>query len=144
MAKSPKVVAPKPAAAPLKESAPPTAHTVFEYQAKVVRVVDGDTVEVDIHKDVGFGLHLDIRKTVRLLGINAPESVGPTAKDGIASKALLSAILTPGTEVLMRTEKPDPKDKYGRFLAVIWHDGLNLNEHMVVAGAAVSYDGGKR
>ena len=142
MAKAPKV--PKSAPIVVVDLATPTAHTVFEYQAKVVRVLDGDTVEVDIHKDVGFGLHLDIRKTVRLLGINAPESVGPTAKDGIASKALLSAILAPGTEILMRTEKPDPKDKYGRFLAVIWLDGLNMNEHMLVTGAAVAYDGGKR
>lgn len=123
---------------------PPVTHTVFEYKAKVVRVVDGDSVEVDVLKDVGFGIRLSIRKSVRLLGINAPESVGPTAKDGLASKALLAALLIPGTEILMRTEKPDPKDKYGRFLAVIWLDGLNLNEHMVVAGAAVAYDGGKR
>lgn len=140
MAKSPSVPAPSTPTSP----PPPANHTVFEYRAKVIRVVDGDTVEVDILKDVGFGLVLTIRKIVRLLGINAPESVGPTAKDGIASKALLSAILAPGTEVLMRTEKPDPKDKYGRFLAVIWLDGLNMNEHMLVTGAAVAYDGGKR
>ena len=123
---------------------PPLSHTVFEYRARVVRVVDGDTVEVDILKDVGFGVYLHIRKTVRLLGINAPESVGPTSKDGIASKVLLATLLPLGIEILMRTSKPDPKDKYGRFLAVLWLDGLNLNEHMIVAGAAVSYDGGKR
>lgn len=130
--------------APAPGSVPPSVLPVFEYQAKVVRVVDGDTVEVDLHKDVGFGLRLDIRKTVRLLGINAPESEGATAKEGLASKALLATLLSPGTEVIMRTEKPDPKDKFGRFLAVIWLDGLNMNEHMIVAGAAVAYDGGKR
>lgn len=136
--------APALAAAPAPTSSPPTGHTLFEYVAKVVRVLDGDTVEVDIQKDVGFGIHMEIRKQVRMLGINAPESSGATAKEGLASKALLSTLLVPGTAILMKTAKPDPKDKYGRFLATLWLDGLNLNEHMVVAGAAVAYDGGKR
>jgi endonuclease YncB( thermonuclease family) len=122
----------------------PTLTPVYEYNATVVRVIDGDSVVIDIHKDVGFGVVVNLRQTVRMKGIDAPETVGATRKEGLASKALLASILPVGTPVIVRTEKPDPRDKYGRFLATIWKEGLDLSEHMVTVGAAVAYDGGKR
>lgn len=127
-----------------KKPTVPALKPSYEYAASVVRVLDGDTIEVDIEKDVGFDVVVRFRKTVRLIGIDAPEKVGASKAAGLASKTLLSSLLPPGTAVVMKTEKPDPSDKYGRFLASVWLGEQNLSDHMVTAGAAKSYTGGKR
>jgi len=99
---------------------------MFEYNARVVRVIDGDTLEVDI--DMGFSTVLHKEK-VRLLGIDTPEL---RAKDlderkrAQEAKAFVEELLPEGTEVVLRTKK-DKKGKYGRYLADVWLDG---NRHL--------------
>lgn len=130
---------------PVVSPPPPTLKPSYEYRARVVRVLDGDTVEVDIEKDVGFDVVVMFRKTVRMQGINTPEKFGATKEAGLASKKIVEDLLPRGTEILMRTEKPDSTEKFGRFLATIWLGSMNLSEHLISIGAAKPFDGkGKR
>lgn len=113
----------------------------YIYRAKVRRVVDGDTVDVDI--DLGFrtwikGLRL------RLHGLDAPEVRGDERDAGIVSKAFLVDLIG-DREVVVETFK-DRTGKYGRMIAIIHlereHKGLlNVNEHMVAEGYAVASTG---
>jgi len=103
----------------------------YEYNARVVRIVDGDTFDADV--DLGF--HLTSRLRFRLLGIDAPEmreSAGP------AAKAWLTEAIPVDKAVHIRTEKGD---SFGRWLAVVYGDaGLaSVNDQMVAAGHAVPW-----
>jgi endonuclease YncB( thermonuclease family) len=106
---------------------------------RIVRVVDGDSLEVDV--DLGF--RMTCRMPLRLAHVDAPER-GTTA--GKAARAWLSELLDPirfGMPLLVRTYKP--YDKYGRWLAeVILPSGESVAELMVTAGHAVPYEGGPR
>ena len=92
---------------------------MFTYQAKLIEVIDGDTVDLLI--DLGFGVH--VRERCRLYGIDAPEM--PTAQ-GQAAKDYLESLLGAATGDLYvatrkMTRKPKEKtDKYGRYLAVLY------------------------
>jgi len=125
----------------------------FEYLGKVVRVIDGDTLVVNLD----LGLRISTEVVVRLVGINAPELVGPTRAAGEAAKAhaiqWLRATPTREGEVFVRTIK-NPIDKYGRWLAIIVParevEGVlvpvadTLNDAMVKAGHALPHDGGRK
>lgn len=115
----------------------------FEY-CKIVNVYDGDTVDVLV--DQGFDDSTVVR--LRLKGINAPEVKGETREAGEAARDYLKALITKHTngtqELLVRSYKmkrtvKQKKDKYGRYLAVLFSNGVNLNETMVSAGHAVPY-----
>ena len=92
---------------------------MFTYAAKLIEVIDGDTVDLFI--DLGFGLHIEQR--CRLYGIDAPEM--PT-EAGKAAKAYLESLVGAATGELFvatrkMTRKPKEKtDKYGRYLAVLY------------------------
>jgi micrococcal nuclease len=104
---------------------------VYEYAARILGVVDGDT----IHAEVDLGLDVSVRVTLRLAGINAPEIGTP---EGKAAKAWLAGRIAGGRTVVVRTAK-DRKEKFGRYLATVLVDGQNLNEEMIAAGHAVRY-----
>lgn len=87
---------------------------MHEYAANLKRVVDGDTVVLDM--DLGFTVNVEV--TFRLLGINAPELKGATKAAGQASKNELERLLSLGS-LVVRSEKPLSTDKYGRWLAHI-------------------------
>jgi micrococcal nuclease len=109
----------------------------YTYKAKVIRVVDGDTVWLEV--DLGFRM-----KTIndfRLYGVDTPERGQP----GWAEATDFVKKLAPaGTEVLITTYK-DP-DKYGRWLAEIDVQGQyqTLNMQLVTNGLAEAYFGGKK
>lgn len=116
---------------------------LYNYKAHLVRVIDGDTVVLDI--DLGFGVWLR-KQNIRLLGINAyelKEDRGPEAKAFLFTQ--LTHPLAAGIrELLIETHKGDEKDKYGRWLGTIWykdHTGaqVNVNRKMVDAGLAKDY-----
>ena len=118
---------------------------MYTYKAKLDRVVDGDTIDVNI--DLGFDI--SVHKRVRLAGINAPESRTKDLeekKKGLASKARLIELLDKGDLVVESKEL----GKYGRVIGdlTIYPDNLdlpiNINETLVKEGYAVEYDGGKR
>jgi len=99
---------------------------MYEYNAQVLRVVDGDTVDVLI--DCGFSTFR--KERVRLYGINAPESRTrdkEEKKRGLAAKERLDQLIT-NTEgkIVVKTEL-DKKGKYGRILGVIWDGSKKKN-----------------
>lgn len=103
------------------------------YPATVLRVVDGDTLDVDL--DLGFTIRT--RQRLRLNGLNAPEKNAP---EGKAAKAWVAEWLTEhGPELVVETHA---REKYGRWLATVSAaDGACLNTDLIDAGIAAPYDG---
>lgn len=101
---------------------------MYEYRAKVIRVVDADT----FHLDVDLGCEVRILLTVRLADVNAPEA---RTIEGTAATAWVKEILPPGTAITLRTIK-DRKERYGRYLGVILLGDLNLGDELVRLGHA--------
>lgn len=105
--------------------------TLYTYKARVSRIVDGDTIDVDI--DLGFGMTSFQR--LRFARINAPEVRGEEKEAGQVAKGVVDEKIPPGSEIMIHTEKDD---SFGRYIAEIWYgDGVNLNEEMVSLGHAV-------
>lgn len=111
---------------------------MYEYRATILRVVDGDTVEAQV--DLGFNVF--VVQTFRLYGINAPEVNGESRVRGVAATRYLSSLISQETgasfKLTIQTKK-DKQEKYGRYLAVLIANGINLNLAMVNAGHAISY-----
>lgn len=103
----------------------------YQYKATVIKVIDGDTV--DLRVSLGFHAHQDIR--TRLFGLDAPET---STDAGKASRQYLRSLLTFGFPVIVSTYK-DPTDKYGRWLATIFlYSGENVNEALIRQGFATA------
>jgi micrococcal nuclease len=116
---------------------------MYEYRIKkVVKVVDGDTVDLEI--DLGFSLTK--KERCRIAGIDTPECRTRNKEEkqyGQAAKLYMTGMLKNAKELRVRTEKDG---KYGRMLGWIYADDneLSLNEQMVVDGYAWKYDGGTK
>ena len=114
---------------------------MFEYKCKLIKVIDGDTIDVDI--DLGFGVWLR-KQRVRLYGIDTPESrtrdLDEKARGKLASKFLQDSIDN-GKDIVLRSELKDSKGKYGRVLGSIVVDDLDINKAMVANNLAVKYFG---
>jgi micrococcal nuclease len=116
---------------------------VFEYRIKqVIKVVDGDTIDVDI--DLGFSISYSQR--LRLAGIDTPESRTTDKLEktlGLESKEYLKYKFKDAKKIVVKTEKPDSSEKYGRILGWIYLDGndKSINEQMIEDGYAWSYMG---
>lgn len=105
----------------------------FTYDAQVVKVIDGDTV--DLLVDLGFHTSLSIR--TRLLGIDAPEV---STVSGKIAREELRIYLPVGSSVVVRTSK-DPEDKYGRWIAQIEWKGGSISDWMIANHHALPWDG---
>jgi len=121
---------------------------MFEYKAEVVRVIDGDTVVLNI--DLGFNTIIR-DEHVRLYGIDAPESRTRDLAEkekGLAAKDFLKSILSPGDVVTFRSDRYDSTGKYGRSLGTILKtvgdQVIDVNQLMISEGHAVPYFGSKR
>lgn len=116
---------------------------MYTYRVKnVLKVVDGDTIDVEI--DLGFDI--SITKRVRLAGIDTPESRTTDKREkalGLESKKYLEKALKVADVVVIRTEKPDSSEKYGRVLGWLFLDEAetSVNETMIASGYAWSYLG---
>jgi micrococcal nuclease len=112
----------------------------YVYKAKILRWVDGDTVDVDI--DLGFGI-IYSNQRVRLYGIDAPESRTKDLEEktlGKKAKAFAEKYAPEGKIVTLQTQL-DSKGKYGRILGLIIIDEtINLNLLMVSEGIARKYE----
>ncbi len=104
---------------------------MYVYNARITSVYDGDTVTADV--DLGFSVWAHGEK-LRLYGINTPEVRGEEREQGLVSRDWLRDKLV-GKDVLIRTLK-DKKGKYGRYLAEIYLDGVNINDQLVAEGLA--------
>lgn len=116
---------------------------MYEYRVKqVLRVVDGDTIDVDL--DLGFNISFTQR--VRLAGIDTPESRTTDKYEkalGLEVKKKLGELLKSATQIVIRTEKPDSTEKYGRILGWLFLDGSqeSVNTALIAGGYAWDYMG---
>jgi micrococcal nuclease len=118
---------------------------VYEYRAELIKVVDGDTVDVDI--DLGFGVWLK-NERVRIMGIDTPESRTSDKVEklfGLAAKNRVKKMLE--KNIVLKTfaakDGEDMKGKFGRILGdfYIESEGKLLTEVMIEEGHAVPYHG---
>ena len=115
---------------------------MYEYKVTNIRVVDGDTVDVDI--DLGFGVWMK-KQRIRLYGIDTPES---RTKDkvekvfGLAAKKRLEEILSMSDDIVLRSIK-DIRGKFGRILGdfVIYDLAGTSGDLLCAEGHAVRYLG---
>lgn len=112
---------------------------MYTYKAKLIRIVDGDTIDAEI--DLGFDTI--VRKRIRLYGINTPETRTKDLKEkekGLAAKQRLTELLK--TDFIVETIL-NKRGKYGRVLGVVYimnnEQKVNINEALVTEGHAVKY-----
>jgi micrococcal nuclease len=125
---------------------------MYEYKCNVVKVVDGDTVDVDI--DLGFGVWLKDER-VRIMGIDTPESRTSDKVEklfGLAAKEKLKSMLgeTPTLKTQVNKDGEDMKGKFGRILGDFdvydaekdaWRPATDV---LIETGNAVAYFGGSK
>ena len=119
---------------------------MYEYKCKIIKVVDGDTGDVDI--DLGFGMWIKDER-VRIMGIDTPESRTRDKvekKFGLASKAKLKSLL--GKSGVLKTQVnkkgEDMKGKFGRILGDFIVGTKKVSKIMCEEGFAVPYFGGSK
>ena len=119
---------------------------MYTYNIEVLRVIDGDTIDASI--DLGFDVK--IKKRIRFMGINTPESRTrdlEETKKGLAAKARVAELLDMAEEVLLTSHGVG---KFGRCLGELQLSDpksftmTNLNKQLIEEGHAVEYHGGKR
>ena len=120
---------------------------MYEYKAKLIKVVDGDTVDALI--DCGFSTFK--KERIRLYGIDAPESRTRNKaekKRGLAAKARLKELIKEGKNEFIVETKIDKKGKYGRLLGTLRSDAVDkkrsYNKILLDEGHATEYLGGKK
>lgn len=122
-----------------------------EYDVTVIKVVDGDTVDVDI--DLGFGVCLKDER-VRIMGIDTPESRTSDIVEklfGTAAKKRLYSLLEKDAKLITTEDKngEDMKGKFGRILGDFYverYEGKKekVTDVMIEEGHAVAYFGGSK
>ena len=114
---------------------------MYEYRCKVVRVIDGDTVDVDI--DLGFGVWLH-KERVRIVGIDTPESRTRDKVEkrfGLLAKEFVENFFKTDGSIILSTQKYDAKGKFGRILGDFKCNGRTLSIVMIDNHHAVEYHG---
>ena len=107
----------------------------YYYKTRCISVYDGDSVTLDI--DLGFNTWM-LNQKIRLYGINTPEIRGPERAQGLVSAERLRSLIV-GKELVMLSHQ-DKSGKYGRWLATIYIEGVNVNELLIQEGLAEVYD----
>ena len=109
---------------------------MYKYNAQVIKVIDGDTLDLFI--DLGFKIGFNTR--IRMIGIDTPEKWHPYGK---VVKAYLQQILE-GEKIYLDVTK---KDKYGRYLGVVYlneSDEVSVNQTLINENMAKAYHGASR
>ena len=129
---------------------PPSRKSCYNFRVtKIVKVLDGDTIDVLI--DLGFDLYK--KERVRIAGVDTPEkrtrdleekALGIDATNWLKSK--LTETIKGDEELTIRTELKGGVGKYGRLLGWLYinEDAVSLNEQMITEGYAWAYDGGTK
>jgi len=112
---------------------------MYEYKViKIKSIYDGDTMKVVL--DLGF--NITSLETLRLYGINAPELKGSERDKGLISRDYLRnriyTAIDNNIPIIVRTHK-DKTGKYGRLLAEVFIDNVNINEELIKKDLAVEY-----
>ena len=116
---------------------------MYEYKAVVVKIIDGDTIDVDVH--LGFDVVLS-KQRVRLHGIDTPESRTRNKEEkvrGLLSKEYLRDQCPKGSTIRLSSKE---RGKFGRILGVIYRedDCISINQRMCEDNYAVPYSGGNK
>ena len=117
---------------------------MYEYRCNIVKIIDGDTVDVDI--DLGFGVWMR-NERVRLHGIDTPESRTRDLEEkkyGLLAKSFLIKMLEDEGGIVLKTHK-DAEGKFGRILGELWrtteYGDQSINQYLVDKHHAVRYYG---
>ena len=117
---------------------------MYAYRCIVVKVIDGDTVDVDI--DLGFGVWMK-KQRIRLFGIDTPESRTRDLEEkkyGLAAKDYLVGMLDDENGITLKTHK-DAEGKFGRILGELWRNtnfaDKSINQYLIDKHHAVEYFG---
>jgi len=117
---------------------------MYEYKAKLIRVVDGDTIDAEI--DLGFKIY--IKERIRFAGIDTPESRTRHKHEkswGLAAKCRVKDLLEYEDAEFTLTTELQKKGKFGRILgSVILADGTSLSEILLDEKLAIPYEGGNK
>jgi micrococcal nuclease len=116
---------------------------MYQYKCKINKVLDGDTVDIDL--DLGFNIVL-ANQRVRMAGVDTPESRTANKEEkprGLLSKKKLAEKLPVGSWQIIETQRSDNNDdKFGRILGVfILEDGTQVNDWLIKNNYAVPYKG---
>lgn len=116
---------------------------MYEYYCEVTKIIDGDTLDVDI--DLGFATKLT-KQRIRMLGIDTPESRTRDLEEksrGLLSKEFLINLCPVGSKIRLRSHG---KGKFGRILGEIFtpKGEVSINKQMCDEGYAVEYYGGSK
>ena len=117
---------------------------MYEYRCKLLKVIDGDTVDVDI--DLGFGVWLK-KQRIRLYGVDTPESRTRDLEEkkyGLAAKEYVKKFLD-DKWLILKTETYDAEGKFGRILGSLYrttnYSDMSVNEYLIEKYHAVPYYG---
>ena len=113
---------------------------MYEYRCIIIKVIDGDTADVDI--DLGFGVWMK-KQRVRFMGLDTPESRTSDKEEkvfGMMAKDFVLENIPPGSEQILKTFKDD-KGKFGRILGDFLIDGKSLVESIIENKHGVAYHG---
>ena len=130
---------------PLQVVVKPDRVEPFVFPFEVVKIIDGDTIRVNL--DLGFRVGMT-EQTLRLLRVNTPETKGPTREAGMRAKAFTAGWLKSHTNLVMRSRKVEPghavEDSFGRYLVEVYGDDEKgeqtcLNDALLFTGNAVSF-----
>jgi micrococcal nuclease len=113
---------------------------MYEYRCIIIKVIDGDTADVDI--DLGFGVWMK-KQRIRFYGIDTPESRTRDLEEkkyGLMAKEMVLAHLPIGSTQILRTHK-DGVGKYGRILGSFVVGDTTLNQMLIDTHNAVAYFG---
>ena len=105
---------------------------IYVYRATIMKIVDGDTVDVQV--DMGFDTFQNM--CIRLFGINTPELRSKSIDERIKAqeaKKFVQDKIPVGSKIYIETFK-DKKGKYGRYLANIYEDRPGVAETEILAG----------
>ena len=117
---------------------------MYTYRANVRKIVDGDTIDVDV--ELGFDVVLSNQR-VRLYGIATPESRTRNLEEkfrGLLSKSYLQEQCPKGSYILLESKD---RGKFGRILGILYHldnKEISINDQMIQEGYAVPYTGGNK
>jgi len=110
---------------------------MYTYLARLVKVVDGDTIDIDI----SLGFRITIMQRCRLRGINTPETRGASREAGLKASEFTKAWLAGVEQLTIHSFKPYGDDKFGRFLVQVFKTPTepSLNDALLASGNAVPF-----
>jgi len=108
---------------------------LYQYRFELIRVIDGDTIEVMLD----LGIETYRRELIRLYGVNTPEKRGATKEAAMAAQAFTTSWLIGTFPFHLDSRSYKPREKYGRILGVVYRygDPVSLNDALLKAGHAV-------